>query len=172
MLTQARAQQFYLSFITSSDPAREGMREVFAEEDTRLPPLERARLGANGTVFASPEVTGLYESLFAEAWPVELNPGRFRSDEARLEVLGRTAGILLDLEAAICRELGAESLAVTRRSGQCNNRSPWAGPAAPRRRPRDVPPGHRAAGLTAAIMAQLVLKVDRCPHQRDRLPGR
>ena len=42
MLTQARAQQFYLSFITSSDPAREGMREVFAEEDTRLPPLERA----------------------------------------------------------------------------------------------------------------------------------
>ena len=44
---QARAQQFYLSFITSSDPAREGMREVFAEEDTRLPPLERAWLGAN-----------------------------------------------------------------------------------------------------------------------------
>ena len=47
MLMQARAEQFYLSFITSSDPAREGMREVFAEEDTRLPPLERAWLGAN-----------------------------------------------------------------------------------------------------------------------------
>jgi hypothetical protein len=39
---------------------------------------------------------------------VELCPGRFRSDEARLKVLGRTAGILLDLEAAICRELGAD----------------------------------------------------------------
>jgi hypothetical protein len=75
------------------------MREVFAETDTRLPPVERARLGANGSVFASPKVRGLYELLFAESWPVEVNPGRFRSDEARLKVLGRTAGILGDLEA-------------------------------------------------------------------------
>jgi len=86
------------------------MREVFAEEDTRLSPLERARLGANGSVFASPKVRGLYERLFAEAWPVELNPGRFRSDEARTELLGRTAGILGELEAAIGRELGAGRL--------------------------------------------------------------
>jgi len=108
MLTQARAQQFYLSYITSSDPAREGMHEVFAEEDTRLPPLERARLGANGSVFASPQVRGLYERLFAESWHVEVNPGRLRSDEARLWALGRTAGILGELEAAIGRELGAD----------------------------------------------------------------
>ena len=55
MLMQARAQQFYLSFVTSSDTAREQMREVFAETDTRLPTVERARLGANGSVFASPD---------------------------------------------------------------------------------------------------------------------
>jgi hypothetical protein len=110
MLMQARAQQFYLSFVTSSDTAREQMREVFAETDTRLPPLERARLGANGTVFASPKVRGLYELLFAEAWPVELYPARFRSDEARMRVLGRTAGVLFDLEAAIRRELGADRI--------------------------------------------------------------
>ena len=61
-------------------------------------------------MFASPKVRGLYELLFAEAWPVELNPVQFRSDEARLEVLGRTAGILLDLEAAICRELGTDQI--------------------------------------------------------------
>jgi len=66
----------------------------------RLPPLERAGLGANGSVFASPEVRGLYELLFAESWPVEVNLGRFRSDAVRLQVLGRTAGILGDLEAA------------------------------------------------------------------------
>ena len=71
LLTQARAEQFYLSFVTSSETAREQMREVFAETDTRLPPLERARLGANGSVFASPKVLGIYELLFAEAWPVE-----------------------------------------------------------------------------------------------------
>jgi hypothetical protein len=107
---QARAEQFYLSFVTSSDIAREQMGEVFAETDTRLPPLERARLDANGSVFASPNVRGLYERLFAESWPVELYPVRFRSDEARLKMLGRTAGILLDLEAAICRELGADKI--------------------------------------------------------------
>ena len=109
-LTQARAQQFYLGFITSSDPARKVMREVFTEEDTRLPPLERARLGANGSVFASPHVRGLCEQLFAEAWPVEVNPGWFRSDEARMKVLARTAGILVDLEAAVRRELGADRI--------------------------------------------------------------
>jgi hypothetical protein len=108
LLMQARAQQFYLSFITSSDTAREQMREVFAETDTRLPTRDRARLGARGSVFASPEVRGLYELLFAEAWPVEVSPGRFRSDEARLKVLGRTARILGELEAAICRELGTD----------------------------------------------------------------
>jgi hypothetical protein len=48
-----------------------------------------------------------YNLLFAEAWPVELNPGQFRSDEARMQVLARTAGILGELEAAVRRELGA-----------------------------------------------------------------
>ena len=105
---QARAEQFYLSVVTGSDTAR--MREVFAETDTRLPPPERARLGARCSVFASPKVRGLYELLFAEAWPVEVNPGRFRSDEARMEVLARTAGILGDLEMAIRRELGADQI--------------------------------------------------------------
>jgi hypothetical protein len=110
LLTEAHAEQYYLGFITSSDTAREQMREVFAETDTRLPPLERARLGANGSVFASPKVRGLYELLFAEAWPVSLNPERFRSDEARIQVLARTAGILGDLEATVRRELGADRI--------------------------------------------------------------
>jgi len=108
MLVQARAQQFYLGFITSSDAPRDHMREVFAETDTRLPPLERARLGASGSVFASAEGARVYERLFAESWPVEVNPGRFRTDEARIRVLGRTARILGDLEEAVRRDLGAD----------------------------------------------------------------
>jgi hypothetical protein len=111
MLTQARAQQFYMSVITSSETAREQMREVFAETDARLPLLERSRLGANGSVFAGPKVRGLQELLFAESWPVELNPRRFRSDEARLRVLRLTAGMLSDLDAATDRrEFGADRL--------------------------------------------------------------
>jgi hypothetical protein len=58
MLTQAHAEQFYLSFVTSSDTAREQMRKVFAETDTRLPPLERARLGASGSAFGSHQLNG------------------------------------------------------------------------------------------------------------------
>ena len=38
------------------------------------------------------------------------NPGRFRTDEARIQVLARTAGILGDLEAAVRRELGADRI--------------------------------------------------------------
>jgi hypothetical protein len=108
LLIEARAGQFYLAFVTSSETAREQMCEVFAETDTWLPPLERARLGARGSVFASPKVRGLYQLLFAESWPVSVNPGRFRSDEARMRVLARTAGILGELEAAVRRELGAD----------------------------------------------------------------
>jgi hypothetical protein len=59
LLMQAHAEQFYLGFVTSSDAAREQMREVFATTDTRLPPLERARLGASGSGFASHKVNGL-----------------------------------------------------------------------------------------------------------------
>jgi hypothetical protein len=51
-------------------------------------------------------VNGLYDLLFAEAWPVTVNPARFRSDEARMQVMARIAGILGDLEAAVRRELG------------------------------------------------------------------
>ena len=108
MLTQAYAERYYVTFATSSDSARELMRESFAATDTRLPPVERARLGASGSVFASPKVHGLYDLLFAEAGLVTVNPARFRSDEARMQVMARIAGILGDLEAAIRRELGAD----------------------------------------------------------------
>ncbi len=83
------------------------MRESFAATDTRLPPLERARLGASSSAFASHQGHGLYDLLFAEAGPVTVNPARFRSEEARMQVIARITGILGDLELAIRRELGA-----------------------------------------------------------------
>ena len=110
MLTQAYAERYYVTFATSSDSARELMRESFAATDTRLPPLERARLGASSSAFASHKVRGLYDLLMAEAWPVSVYPGRFRSDEARMQVLARTAGILGELEVAVRRELGADRI--------------------------------------------------------------
>jgi hypothetical protein len=44
MLTQAYAGRYYVTFATSSDSARELMRESFAATDARLPPLEWAGL--------------------------------------------------------------------------------------------------------------------------------
>src|SRR5690242_7804473 len=74
MLAQAYAERYYVTFATSGDSAREVMRESFAATDTRLPPVERARLGASGSVFASHQVNGSYDLLMAEAWPVTVNP--------------------------------------------------------------------------------------------------
>ena len=52
MLTQAYAERYYVTFATSSDAAWELIRESFAATGARLPPLERARLGAGGSAFA------------------------------------------------------------------------------------------------------------------------
>jgi len=105
MLTQAYAERYWVTFATSSDAARELMRESFTATDTRLPPL-----GASGSAFASHQVHGLYDLLYAEAGPVTVNPARFRSDEARIQVMARIAGILGDLEMAIRHELGADQI--------------------------------------------------------------
>jgi hypothetical protein len=97
-------------FITSSDQAREVMREHLPATDTRLPALEHARLGARAQVFGSQQVTGLYNLVMAEAWPVSLKPERFRADKERMQVLARTAGILGELETAIRCELGTDRI--------------------------------------------------------------
>jgi hypothetical protein len=101
------------------------MRESFDATDTRLPPLEQTRLGASSSAFASPKVRGLHELLFAEAWSVEVNPGWFRSDEARMRVLARIAGILGDLEMAIRRELGADRISPKTRPGPSRRWQGW-----------------------------------------------
>src|ERR1700750_1672316 len=49
MLTEAYAEQQYFQNATADDETRERMREHFT--DLRLAPVERARLGARGTIF-------------------------------------------------------------------------------------------------------------------------
>ena len=58
MLAEAYAERYYVTFATSDDTARELTRESFAATDTRLPPRERTRLGASGSVLASHKVSG------------------------------------------------------------------------------------------------------------------
>ena len=88
-------------------------RKIDAEQFLAMKEKSRVRaelLAADGDGIdpsGSPEVRGLYDLLMAEAWPVSVNPGRFHTDEARMRVLARTAGILGDREVAVRRELGA-----------------------------------------------------------------
>jgi hypothetical protein len=51
LLTEAYAEQQYFEYEIADDDTRERMRGHFV--DLRLPPMERARLGARGTIFAS-----------------------------------------------------------------------------------------------------------------------
>src|SRR5215469_3817623 len=53
LLAEAHAEQKWLQYALADDGTRESLREHFAATDTRLPPLEPARLGARGTSFGS-----------------------------------------------------------------------------------------------------------------------
>ena len=61
----------------------------------------RLRRPAWGNGYATEGSRALIDKGFTEAWPVSLYPVRFRSDEARMKVLGRTAGILGELGVAV-----------------------------------------------------------------------
>ena len=76
--------------------------------DLRLAPLERARLGARGTIFASRTVNRLFMQVEAQGRAIVLEP---QLDEGRqILVRMRIAGALAELEDAIRRELGADRI--------------------------------------------------------------
>ena len=66
LLTEAYAEQQHFEYTTADDESRERMREYFV--DLRLPPLERARLGARGTIFASRAVNQAFNRLGREGF--------------------------------------------------------------------------------------------------------
>jgi hypothetical protein len=86
------------------------MREHFAATDTRLPPLERARLGARGTIFGSQAVNRLFNQMTGEIGRLSLNAERLDPDMLRMRARVVVGGIMDQLEAAIRRELGADRI--------------------------------------------------------------
>jgi hypothetical protein len=63
LLAEAHAEQQYLEFATADEETRAAAQDHFTATDTRLPPLERARLGARGTIFASQTVNRLFNRM-------------------------------------------------------------------------------------------------------------
>jgi hypothetical protein len=107
LLTEAYAEQQYFDYEIADDDTREQMRRYFV--DLRLPPLERARLGARGTILASRTVNRLFNRLQGEAMN-SLLITRPRHEGDRLVARMRVGRALDELQAAIRRELGADTI--------------------------------------------------------------
>jgi hypothetical protein len=106
LLTEAYAETRYLDYDMADDETRQRMRAHFV--DLRLPPLERARLGARGTIVSSRTVNRLFNRLQSEAAQATLNPQR--NEGLRMVARVRVGGTLEELEAAIRRELGTDRI--------------------------------------------------------------
>src|SRR5215469_1597465 len=108
LLAEAHAEQKWLQYALADDGTRGAMREHFVATDTRLPPLERARLGARGTIFGSQTVNRLFNQMTGEIGRLSLNAERLDPDMLRMRARVVIGDIMDQLEAAIRRELGAD----------------------------------------------------------------
>jgi hypothetical protein len=107
MLAEAYAEQEWLKLETASPEIQERAWKSFT--DKRLAPVERARLGARGSILGSRPVNQLFNQVSGEAFRllissrIEKNP-----DAIQMLVDLRLGGLIDELREAIRRELGAD----------------------------------------------------------------
>lgn len=104
LLAEAYAEQQYLDYELADSETRERMARYFT--DLRLPPAERARLGARGNVYGSSEVNRLFNRMQAIGFNALLPEAGRPEDPLTWKV--RMAGALEDLQTAIQAELGTK----------------------------------------------------------------
>lgn len=104
MLTEAQAEYEWLEYKTAGEDARERAEEWFT--DKRLPPLERERLGARGTIFGSRTVNQIFNRLAPEAFWQTI--GLHEPDPGQIRFRMQLGEILDDLQEAVRRELGTD----------------------------------------------------------------
>ncbi|HEY3090765.1 MAG TPA: hypothetical protein VGJ59_22165 [Jatrophihabitantaceae bacterium] len=106
VLTEAHAEREWFRYETADDDVRERMRMYFT--DLRLPPLERARLGSRGTIFASRGVNRLFNGFQGVLARESLTRPRHEAD--RSATLVQVADAFDELQDAIRHELGADNI--------------------------------------------------------------
>jgi hypothetical protein len=106
MLTEAHAESRYIEHAVARPEVRERAVEFFVAGDVRLPPPERARLGARGTIFGSQAVNKLFNELQA----VGAQETFSRRDDDGLIARLRIGEVMDKLEAAVRHELGADRI--------------------------------------------------------------
>ncbi len=107
LLTEAHAEKEYFDYDIADDETRK--RLAAYRVDLRLPPLERARLGSRGTIFASLEVNRLFLLLQAQALGATL-PRRPNNEAERLVARMHVGDAFTALELQVRREMGADEL--------------------------------------------------------------
>lgn len=106
LLTEAYAEQQWLERDMADGEVRGRVRDHFV--DLRLPPVERARLGARGTMFGSGTVDVLFNRMQAEMfWS---RPKRQPNDGERTVMRLRLGDIYDELNSLVRKEMGADDL--------------------------------------------------------------
>lgn len=104
LLTEAYAEKQHLEYEMADEETRQYMRAHYV--DLRLPPAERAKLGARGNVFGAAEVNRAFNRIQTVAFRSMFGPGAGVPDPITTRM--RLATALEDLQAAIQKDLGTE----------------------------------------------------------------
>ena len=127
MLAEAYAEQEWLKLETAPESIQERARQSFT--DKRLPPAERARLGARRTIFGSQAVNRLFNQVGAAASNL-LMASRIKNNPDAIQMLIdiRLSGLIDQLHEAIRDELGADRVPL---NGAPDTGTPAGGPQMP-----------------------------------------
>jgi hypothetical protein len=131
MLTEAYAEQQYIHYVIIDDETRARFGGRF--DDVRLPPVERARLGARGNIFGSKAVNRSFSRLTSEASKATLGPQKKEPEQGMVRV--QVGAALDELQAAIRSELGADRIALDPSSATANHSGRPGGTFTSRRDP-------------------------------------
>jgi hypothetical protein len=107
MLAEAYAEQEWLKLETARPEIQERARKSFT--DKRLAPVERARLGARGSIIGSRPVNQLFNQVTGDGLRLLIS-SRIENDPDAIQMLVdlRLGGLIDELREAIRRELGAD----------------------------------------------------------------
>jgi len=114
LMTEAYAEKEHLEYELADEETRERMRSYYV--DLRLPPAERAKLGARGNVLGAREVNKAFNQIQAIAFQSLLPPSE--PGDATITRRMRIDGAIEALQAAIQRDLGTDNAVLSAKPRQ------------------------------------------------------
>jgi hypothetical protein len=123
MLGETYAEMEWLKVETAPPGIQEAARKIFT--DMRLPPTERARLGARGTILGSRPVNRLFNQVSGEAGRLLMSSRIGANPDAiQIQINVQLSGLIDELREAIRLELGSDRVPLDARGGAQPTSSP------------------------------------------------